>query len=77
MLLADVTEAETSFLLLYENFDDIPVIALPLALVESGTTTLEDTSKIDCVNFLLGGRVATLVYELVDNFFVASDVLIK
>ena len=77
MLLADVTEAETSFLLLYENFDEIPVIALPLALVESGTTTLEDTSKIDCVNFLLGGRVATLVYELVDNFFVASDVLIK
>ena len=77
MLLADVTEAETSFLLLYGNFDDVPVIALPLALVESGTTTLEDTSKIDCVNFLLGGRVATLAYELVDNFFVASDVLIK
>ena len=77
MLLADVTEVETSFLLPYENLDDIPVIVLLLALIESGTTTLEDISKIDCVKFLLGGRVATLVYELVDNFFVASNVFIK
>ena len=46
-------------------------------MLESGTTTLEDTSKIDCVKLPLGGRVTTLVYELVDNFFVASDLFIK
>lgn len=46
-------------------------------MLESGTTTLEDTSKIDCVKLPPGGRVTTLVYELVDNFFVASDLFIK